>query len=101
MRQVHALTAADRVLVLGCSAAPHAAVKKDEVALLGLFDKHLPVPLPDYAARRVSYGAEGVGNVLGLTERKLLPAHALRLYASNDLGCVACRSAGRRRLQPL
>lgn len=51
--QVRALAAGDRVLVLGCSAAPHAAVKKDEVALLGLFDKHLLVPLPDYAARRV------------------------------------------------
>ena len=65
MRQVRALTAADRVLVLGCSAAPHAAVKKDEVALLGLFDKHLPVPLPDYAARRVSYGAEGCAASVG------------------------------------
>ena len=60
-RQVRALTASDRVLVLGCSAAPHAAVKKDEAALLGLFDKHLPVPLPDYAARRVSSRVGGPG----------------------------------------
>jgi len=50
--QVRALAPADRVLVLGCSAEPHAAVKKDAAALLALFDKHILVPLPGYAARR-------------------------------------------------
>ena len=43
----------EQVLLLGCSAAPHMCVKKDEKAFINFFDKHLNLPLPDYASRLV------------------------------------------------
>lgn len=43
----------EQVLLVGCSAAPHMCVKKDEKAFINFFDKHLYLPLPDYASRLV------------------------------------------------
>lgn len=43
-----------RVLVVGCSSQPWLVPKKDETAFLGFWSKMLHLPLPDYAARRVS-----------------------------------------------
>lgn len=42
----------DRVLVLGASSEPYLCTKKDERALLGFFQKHIALPLPDYASRK-------------------------------------------------
>jgi hypothetical protein len=42
------------VLVVGCSSQPWLVPKKDESAFLGFWTKMLHLPLPDYAARRVS-----------------------------------------------
>jgi hypothetical protein len=47
-----------RVLVVGCSSAPWLVPKKDESAFLGFWSKMLHLPLPDYAARRVSLFVE-------------------------------------------
>lgn len=44
-----------RVLVVGCSSQPWLVPKKDESAFLGTWTKMLHLPLPDYAARRVSW----------------------------------------------
>ena len=43
----------EQVLLVGCSTAPHMCVKKDEKAFINFFDKHLYLPLPDYASRLV------------------------------------------------
>lgn len=43
----------ERVLVLGASSEPYLCVKKDERALLGFFQKHIALPLPDYASRKL------------------------------------------------
>jgi hypothetical protein len=43
-----------RVLVVGCSSQPWLVPKKDESAFMSFWSKLLHLPLPDYAARRVS-----------------------------------------------
>lgn len=42
------------MLVVGCSSCPWLVSKKDEAAFMGFWSKMLHLPLPDYAARRVS-----------------------------------------------
>ena len=54
MQEMKALEPHDRVLLMATSAEPHICVKKDEKAYIGFFDKHMYVPLPDYASRLVS-----------------------------------------------
>lgn len=49
-----AACAATRVLVVGCSSQPWLVPKKDEGAFMSFWSKTLYLPLPDYAARRVS-----------------------------------------------
>lgn len=51
---VRAFWPACRVLVVGCSSQPWLVPKKDESAFLGTWTKMLHLPLPDYAAGRVS-----------------------------------------------
>lgn len=53
--QMKALEPSTRVLVLGTSSEPQMCVKKDEKAFLSFFDKHIYMPLPDYASRLVSW----------------------------------------------
>lgn len=43
----------ERVLVIGASSEPQLCVKKDEKALLAFFQKHICLPLPDYASRKL------------------------------------------------
>lgn len=47
------LKSGDRVLVVGTSCEPQMCTKKDEKAFMGFWDKHLFLPVPDYASRRV------------------------------------------------
>lgn len=49
-----ALKPGDRVLVIGNSSEPWLAAKKDERVFIGFWSKLIPLPLPDYASRRVS-----------------------------------------------
>jgi hypothetical protein len=60
VKEVKALRPGDRVIVIGNSREPWLAAKKDERAFLAFWDKVLPLPLPDYASRRVGLrvGAE-------------------------------------------
>ena len=53
--QMKALEPSTRVLVLGTSSEPQMCVKKDEKAFLSFFDKHIYMPLPDYASRLVRW----------------------------------------------
>ena len=43
----------ERVLVIGNSREPQLCAKKDEKAFVSFWDKHLYLPLPDYASRRL------------------------------------------------
>ena len=63
--EMAALGPADRVLILGTTAAPHACKRKDEEALLACFGTQIHVPLPDYASRqaRLPYRAFPVNHV--------------------------------------
>ncbi len=51
--EVAALAPTDRVLVIGTSSEPFNCKRKDETALVGAFEKHIHVPLPDNASRQV------------------------------------------------
>lgn len=53
LAEIAALGPKDRVLVVGCSSEPSNCKRKDEEALIGAFDKHIHLPLPDYASRQV------------------------------------------------
>ena len=53
VKEMKGLGPEEKVLLVGCSAAPQMCVKKDEKAFLGFFDKHINLPLPDYASRLV------------------------------------------------
>jgi hypothetical protein len=54
LRELKGLAPGDRVLLVGCSREPWLAAKKDDKAFMGVWSKALHMPLPDYAARRVS-----------------------------------------------
>lgn len=43
----------DRVIVIGASSEPYLCAKKDETALVNFFQKHIHMPLPDYASRQL------------------------------------------------
>ncbi|KAA6424958.1 MAG: IQ and AAA domain-containing 1-like [Trebouxia sp. A1-2] len=51
VKEMKGLGLEEQVLLIGCSAAPQMCVKKDEKAFMGFFDKHIYLPLPDYASR--------------------------------------------------
>ncbi|DBA81732.1 hypothetical protein WJX77_003084 [Trebouxia sp. C0004] len=51
VKEMKGLGLEEQVLLIGCSAAPQMCVKKDEKAFTGFFDKHIYLPLPDYASR--------------------------------------------------
>lgn len=53
VKEMKGVGSEEQVLLVGCSAAPHMCVKKDEKAFINFFDKHLYLPLPDYASRLV------------------------------------------------
>lgn len=53
VKEMKGLGLEEQVLLIGCSAAPQMCVKKDEKAFMGFFDKHIYLPLPDYASRLV------------------------------------------------
>jgi len=53
VKEMKGLGPEEQVLLIGCSAAPQMCVKKDEKAFMGFFDKHIYLPLPDYASRLV------------------------------------------------
>lgn len=54
LKEMKGVGSEEQVLLVGCSATPHMCVKKDEKAFINFFDKHLYLPLPDYASRLVS-----------------------------------------------
>ena len=53
LQEIQALQPADRVVVIGCTNEPFNCTKKDSESLLAAFNKHLYIPLPDYATRQV------------------------------------------------
>ncbi len=53
VKEMKGLGPEEQVLLIGCSAAPQMCVKKDEKAFMAFFDKHIYLPLPDYASRLV------------------------------------------------
>lgn len=57
MQEMKQLKPGDRVLVVGCSSEPYLCAKKDEAALLNSFQKHVHMPLPDYASRQIIWPA--------------------------------------------
>jgi hypothetical protein len=59
LKECKSLGAGDRVLVLGNSREPYLCTKKDEKAFMGFWSKHIFLPAPDYASRRVC----GVGGL--------------------------------------
>ena len=53
VKEMKGLGPEEQVLLIGCSAAPQMCVKKDEKVFMGFFDKHIYLPLADYASRLV------------------------------------------------
>ncbi|KAK9817170.1 hypothetical protein WJX72_010626 [[Myrmecia] bisecta] len=81
LKEVKALEPSDRVLIMCSSSEPHICVKKDEKAFISFFDKHIYLPLPDYASRRAIWA--------GLIER-----HGGKLPYEFDLSTLAHISDG-------
>ena len=44
----------ERVMIVGNSREPFTCAKKDEKALMSFWSKHIFLPPPDYASRKVS-----------------------------------------------
>lgn len=53
LQEMKQLKPGDRVLIIGASSEPYLCAKKDERALLGAFQKHICLPVPDYASRKL------------------------------------------------
>lgn len=53
VQEMKQLKPGERVLVIGAASEPQLCVKKDEKALLGFFQKHIYLPAPDYASRKL------------------------------------------------
>ncbi len=53
LKEVKSLGPGERVLVMGNSREPYLCVKKDEKAFINFWNKHIYMPLPDYASRKV------------------------------------------------
>eukprot|EP00892_Ulva_mutabilis_P001805 jgi/Ulvmu1/11625/UM008_0029.1 len=53
VKEMKQLKPGERVLVIGASSEPQLCAKKDEKALLGFFQKHICLPVPDYASRKL------------------------------------------------
>jgi len=62
--------APDRVIFIGCTRDPHKANKKD---LWDFFDKHLHLPFPDYATRKLLWSTF-VAKLLKESDVKDVPA---------------------------
>lgn len=61
MKEAKGLGPGDRVLVVGNSREPQLCVKKDEKAFMGFWTKHIFLPAPDYASRKVCAGGRWAG----------------------------------------
>jgi hypothetical protein len=61
LQEMKQLKPGERVLVIGASSEPYLCAKKDERALMGFFQKHISLPVPDYASRKLLWA--------GLVER--------------------------------
>ena len=48
-----ALKPGERVLLIGATSEPQLCAKKDESALVNAFQKHVHMPMPDYASRQI------------------------------------------------
>ncbi|KAG2497810.1 hypothetical protein HYH03_004081 [Edaphochlamys debaryana] len=81
LKECKSLAPGERVLVLGNSREPYICAKKDEKAFMNFWAKHIFMPLPDYASRRVVWP--------GLFER-----HQGRLTYEFDLSTLAHISDG-------
>lgn len=53
LQEMKALLPGERVLVVGTSSDPGVCQKKDEKALVNFFQKHICMPIPDYASRKL------------------------------------------------
>ena len=49
----------ERVMIIGNSREPFTCVKKDEKAFMSFWAKHIFLPPPDYASRKVGGGSQG------------------------------------------
>jgi SpoVK/Ycf46/Vps4 family AAA+-type ATPase len=57
LKEVKKMAPGERVLLIGNSAAPQLCMKKDRKAFLNFWNKHLYVPVPDYASLRILWPA--------------------------------------------
>ena len=53
VKETKALAPGERVIIIGNTQQPYLCMKKDEKAFMEFFQKHVYVPLPDYASMRI------------------------------------------------
>ena len=61
LKECKGMAPGERVLVVGNSREPFLCTKKDEKALMSFWSKHVFLPPPDFASRRVSRHGEASG----------------------------------------
>lgn len=66
LKECKGMAPGERVLVVGNSREPFLCTKKDEKALMGFWSKHIFLPPPDYASRRVRGQEKGEGHMVGV-----------------------------------
>eukprot|EP00959_Pyramimonas_sp_CCMP1952_P168209 3514912-Pyramimonas_sp.AAC.1 len=81
VKETKALAPGERVIIIGNTQQPYLCMKKDEKAFMEFFQKHVYVPLPDYASMRLLWP--------GLVAR-----HTGRLEYEFDLSTLAHISEG-------
>jgi SpoVK/Ycf46/Vps4 family AAA+-type ATPase len=87
--EITALSCKDRVLVIGTSSQPFNCKRKDEEALLRAFDKHIRVPLPDYASRQVKPCARRIvrASMRCMKAGKTVTAESVALASAASVRC--------------
>ena len=65
LKETKGMGPGERVLLCGNSREPYLCTKKDEKAFMGFWSKHIFLPPPDYASRKVRGGGEVSGSTWG------------------------------------
>jgi SpoVK/Ycf46/Vps4 family AAA+-type ATPase len=103
VQEMKQLKPGDRVLVVGSSSEPYLCSKKDEAALVAFFQKHIHMPLPDYASRQIIWPGllrkHGVPDLYDFDWPTL--AQISENYSSGQLDLVVASLLSEQRLQRL
>mmetsp|Transcript_33907 Transcript_33907/g.75181 ORF Transcript_33907/g.75181 Transcript_33907/m.75181 type:complete len:829 (-) Transcript_33907:621-3107(-) len=103
LKECKSLGSGERVLIVGNSREPFLCAKKDEKAFMGFWTKHVFLPAPDYASRKVIWPGlfERHGGRLSVDFDLSTLAHITQGYTSGHMDMVVHSMLTKRRLERL